>query len=207
MASLGVSDGTLRGAPADSPSVMVPPRTWSCVTRSMSSWARPGVDPIPSVPIAPDNSGPGLRPTAGSWRSRPLVVRDQGSGRTPPPPPSGRDPRPPKPSKIRPPKGRIFPDFWGLRCSAQGGWGGSAHYPDPTAQSVLRAESPSRRLARHAGTAFRACLAAFVRRKSKKFLFFFGRLFCLRGGRERVWQSPAVMWPSAAGGAAASPNG
>ena len=28
------------------------------------------------------------------------------------------------------------PLFRPLRCIAQGGWGGSAHYPDPTAQSV-----------------------------------------------------------------------
>ena len=36
-----------------------------------------------------------------------------------------------------------MPDFQALRCTAQGGWGGSAHYPDPTAQSVrvLRAQS------------------------------------------------------------------
>ena len=63
---------------------------------------------------------------------------DQGSGRGPPTPPPGRDPRPRNPAKSGPPKGRIFPDFWGLRCSAQGGWGGSAHYPDPTAQSVAQ---------------------------------------------------------------------
>ena len=32
--------------------------------------------------------------------------------------------------------GRISPVFWALRCKVVGGWGGSAHYPDPTAQSV-----------------------------------------------------------------------
>ena len=86
--------------------------------------------------IAPDNSGRGLPPTAGGCRPRPLVVRGSGQwAGAPPPPPPGRDPRPLNPAKSGPPKGRIFPDFWGLRCSAQGGWGGSAHYPDPTAQS------------------------------------------------------------------------
>ena len=30
-----------------------------------------------------------------------------------------------------------------LRCKVQGGWGGSAHYPDPTAQSVAAALRPS----------------------------------------------------------------
>ena len=28
--------------------------------------------------------------------------------------------------------------FWGLRCENEGGWGGSAHYADPTAQSASR---------------------------------------------------------------------
>ena len=88
--------------------------------------------------IAPDNSGPGLRPTASGCRPRPLVVRGSGQWAGPPHPPPGRDPRPLNPAKSGPPKGRIFPDFWGLRCSAQGGWGGSAHYPDPTAQSVAQ---------------------------------------------------------------------
>ena len=32
---------------ADSPPGRVPPRTWSCVTRSKSSGARPGADPLP----------------------------------------------------------------------------------------------------------------------------------------------------------------
>ena len=31
-----------------------------------------------------------------------------------------------------------------LRCKAQGGWGGSAHWPDPTAQSAPRARFPPR---------------------------------------------------------------
>ena len=35
-----------------------------------------------------------------------------------------------------------MPDFQALRCTAQGGWGGSAHYPDPTAQSALIAATP-----------------------------------------------------------------
>ena len=35
--------------------------------------------------------------------------------------------------------------FWGLRCENEGGWGGSAHYPDPTAQSAERLGRPRRR--------------------------------------------------------------
>ena len=38
----------------------------------------------------------------------------------------------------------FFRFFAPLRCSAQGGWGGSAHYPDPTAQSVDRVDAAPR---------------------------------------------------------------
>ena len=100
-----------------------------------------GRPPTPPGLIAPDNSGRGLPPTASGCRPRPLVVRGSGQWSGPPPPPSGRDPRPRNPAKSGPPKGRIFPVFWVLRCSAQGGWGGSAHYPDPTAQSARSAET------------------------------------------------------------------
>ena len=104
-----------------------------------------GPTPSPAVLIAPDNSGPGLRPTAAGCRPRPLVVRGSGQwAGPPPPPPPGRDPRPLNPAKSGPPEGRIFPDFWGLRCNVQGGWGGSAHWPDPTAQSASIA-APRRR--------------------------------------------------------------
>ena len=34
-------------------------------------------------------------------------------------------------------------------CKAQGGWGGSAHYPDPTAQSVDRESRRARRMRPH----------------------------------------------------------
>ena len=76
----------------------------------------------------------------------PTQVPDLGSGSEPPPPPSlDGDPRPHIPPKSGPKKGRISPDFWGLRCNVQGGWGGSAHYPDPTAQSAERLGRPTRR--------------------------------------------------------------
>ena len=86
---------------------------------------------------------------------------------------TGRDPRPRKPAKSGPQKGRIFPDFWGLRCSAQGGWGGSAHYPDPTAQSsenVAERRAPrswDRRGVTGAGP------EPWAAKTSKKTLFFF----------------------------------
>ena len=43
---------------------------------------------------------------------------------------------PSKPSKSAPKRAEFFRFFRPLRCIAQGGWGGSAHYPDPTAQSA-----------------------------------------------------------------------
>ena len=58
----------------------------------------------------------------------------------PPPPPLSCDPRG---SKNRQ-KSAVFDP---LRCIAQGGWGGSAHYSDPTAQSV--ASCAGRRPLRH----------------------------------------------------------
>ena len=54
----------------------------------------------------------------------------------PHPPDHDVDPRPRQTSRNPAPKGRISPVFWGLRCKVVGGWGGSAHYPDPTAQSA-----------------------------------------------------------------------
>ena len=46
-----------------------------------------GPTPSPAVLIAPDNSGPGLRPTAAGCRPRPLVVRGSGQWPGPPHPP------------------------------------------------------------------------------------------------------------------------
>ena len=46
-----------------------------------------GPTPSPAVLIAPDNSGPGLRPTAAGCRPRPLVVRGSGQWAGPPHPP------------------------------------------------------------------------------------------------------------------------
>ena len=77
--------------------------------------------------------------------------RVMGSGRWPPSPPCHDvDPRPRQTSTIRPFWGRISPVFWALRCKVVGGWGGSAHYPDPTAQSApdLSREPPPPRPAR-----------------------------------------------------------
>ena len=50
-----------------------------------------------------------------------------------------------------PPGVEKWPFFQALRCTAQGGWGGSAHYPDPTAQSVP-ARTPSDRRRQTAAT-------------------------------------------------------
>ena len=58
------------------------------------------------------------------------------------------DPRTSSTSKIRTVSVRISPVFSVLRCKVEGGWGGSAHYPDPTAQSAS-ACAPSR-ATRHA---------------------------------------------------------
>ena len=75
--------------------------------------------------------------------------RVMGSGRWPPSPPCHDvDPRPRQTSTIRPFWGRISPVFWALRCKVVGGWGGSAHYPDPTAQSAAPRE---RRRRQHGG--------------------------------------------------------
>ena len=63
------------------------------------------------------------------------------------------NPRPRQTSRNPAPRGRISPVFWALRCKVVGGWGGSAHYPDPTAQSAEAAEQPPPTRARHAGGA------------------------------------------------------
>ena len=81
--------------------------------------------------------GPPCRGAPGGSRTG---LRVMGSGRSSPTPLSmtlilG----PAKPPKSGPGKGRISPVFWALRCKVMGGWGGSAHYPDPTAQSAPRA--------------------------------------------------------------------
>ena len=73
---------------------------------------------------------------------RPLR-RVQGSGRSSPTPLPTFDPRASIPPKSGPGKGRISPVFSALRCKVVGGWGGSAHYPDPTAQSATWLSVPS----------------------------------------------------------------
>ena len=63
----------------------------------------------------------------------------------PHPPCHDVDPRPRQTSRNPAFLGRISPVFWALRCKVVGGWGGSAHYPDPTAQSARRVNSKCRR--------------------------------------------------------------
>ena len=70
-----------------------------------------------------------------------------------------------KPPKSGPPRARISPVFCPLRCKVVGGWGGSAHYPDPTAQS---APVPPPRRARSPGPAQPACQTC----ENAKFLLF-----------------------------------
>ena len=84
---------------------------------------------------------------------RPLR-RVQGSGRSSPTPLPTFDPRASIPPKSGPGKGRISPVFSPLRCKVVGGWGGSAHYPDPTAQSARRCSRETAATA-HAATAAR----------------------------------------------------
>ena len=68
-----------------------------------------------------------------------------------------------------------------LRCSAQGGWGGSAHYPDPTAQSARAAASSSFVADRVAAGAFRAGLAHPGAKNPKKFSFFLRKVVFVSG--------------------------
>ena len=64
------------------------------------------------------------------------MKKGSGSG-SPPIPPPDTDPRTPKMALFDPPGGGPKIAILGaLRCRVRGGWGGSAHYPDPTAQSV-----------------------------------------------------------------------
>ena len=138
----------------------------------------------PGAPLdrAPSGAGGGLpagrRPVCD--RGPPLVA-GSGSGLDPPHPPPGRDPRGaptrPNPGLQRPEFFRIFAP---LRCSAQGGWGGSAHYPDPTAQSAVR-------VAKRPGPRTGAVRAApggqpgpLRGKKPKKNLLIFGGCCCAR---------------------------
>ena len=67
------------------------------------------------------------------------MKKGSGSG-SPPIPPPDTDPRTPKMALFDPPGGGPKIAILGaLRCRVRGGWGGSAHYPDPTAQSAERA--------------------------------------------------------------------
>ena len=64
------------------------------------------------------------------------MKKGSGSG-SPPIPPPDTDPRTPKMALFDPPGGGPKIAILGaLRCRVRGGWGGSAHYPDPTAQSA-----------------------------------------------------------------------
>ena len=108
---------------------------------------------------------PGLPLSAGS-----------GSGLEPPtPPPLGVILGPVNPSKSGLQKAEFFRFFGALRCNAQGGWGGSAHYPDPTAQSAPRAPRDDRRTA---WAATRGHPGPFWVKKGEKFSFFL-RTLCV----------------------------
>ena len=90
-------------------------------------------DSLILLSVRSDGKRGGLR---GSPVMTPLML-SEGSGRIPPHPPDhDGDPRPRQTSRNPAFWGRISPVFWGLRCNVVGGWGGSAHYPDPTAQSA-----------------------------------------------------------------------
>ena len=86
------------------------------------------------------------------------------------------DPRPRQTSRNPAFLGRISPVFWALRCNVQGGWGGSAHYPDPTAQSAPAARPGARRRRHRPGRPLRQPGAGSggrkPREKEKKFFFF-----------------------------------
>ena len=76
----------------------------------------------------------------------------------------------PNPGLQRP---EFFRIFGPLRCSAQGGWGGSAHYPDPTAQSAHALSRATAAPGSSAGTRLRAGLGLPGGKKIEKILFFF----------------------------------
>ena len=101
------------------------------------------------------------------------MKKGSGSG-SPPIPLPGADPRTPVMALFDPPGGGPKIAILGaLRCRARGGWGGSAHYPDPTAQSALRRAANVRRARPPGPRPFRACLASSSAKNSKKILFFF----------------------------------
>ena len=80
------------------------------------------------------------RMRAGEWAA-PVPPRDGPEGPLRPPRPAPSDPRGEGSKNVQ--KMHIFPP---LRCRVGGEWGGSAHYPDPTAQSARRVncKCPSR---------------------------------------------------------------
>lgn len=86
----------------------------------------------------------------------------------------------------RPENGPIFPVFWGLRCKVLGGWGGSAHYPDPTAQSAPSESAEPRPRRRVAGTASAASQRPNLPKSAKNAIFFSQQLLKVgaRGGGE-----------------------
>ena len=126
----------------------------------------PCVRPLPGDPGIHVRGGTAPRPRS----------RDRGSGLEPPSPPVWTVILGPAYLQNPAQKGRIFPVFWGLRCNVQGGWGGSAHYPDPTAQSV---EPRFARRTTHRGDVRGAVpgrpggLPGENRQKRKKNFFFF----------------------------------
>ena len=78
------------------------------------------------------------RMRAGEWAA-PVPPRDGPEGPLRPPRPAPSDPRGEGSKNVQ--KLHIFPP---LRCRVGGEWGGSAHYPDPTAQSAPAVPSSAR---------------------------------------------------------------
>jgi hypothetical protein len=115
-------------------------RGWVARSTAVGDSDRAPTDPPPRVEIA--------APRAEAWALKPPILSTPSSEGSraaigqwpvdPPPPPSRTLSSAPQPVGIGPPWGPISPVFWALRCKVLGGWGGSAHYPDPTAQSARR---------------------------------------------------------------------
>ena len=74
-----------------------------------------------------------------------------------------------QPPKSDPFWGRISPVFSPLWCKVVGGWGGSAHYPDPTAQSA--SACAPRRTSRRTASRGRL-LSQNLQIRERKFFFF-----------------------------------
>ena len=127
------------------------------------------------------------------------MKKGSGSG-SPPIPPPDTDPRTPKMALFDPPGGGPKIAILGaLRCRVRGGWGGSAHYPDPTAQSA--SASSARRPPRAAGPFRRQPAPSEAHPGQKRGIFVFCCLLAVgveRGLSEAGCRSvPAGRWPSA----------